>query len=95
MPAPGAPPALAQHTAGPGPPRIAYAQVGLSSSHPADVALRLPALIQCFYDAVSWFGDIEISAIQVKALSITPSPSSCLGDLLAPTIGLSLSPKAG
>ena len=64
-------------------PRIAYAQVGMESPHPADVALRLPALIQCFHDAVDRFGDLEISAIQVKADSIAPSPASCLGDLIS------------
>ncbi len=68
---------------GPGAPRIAYAQVGMASPHPADLALRLPALIQCFHDAVGRFGDIEFSAIQVKAYLITPSPASCLGDLIS------------
>ena len=68
---------------GPGAPRIAYAQVGMASPHPADVALRLPALIQCFHDAVGRFGDIELSAVQVMVDSIAPSPSSCLGDLIS------------
>ncbi|MCY4558787.1 MAG: hypothetical protein OXF79_20895 [Chloroflexi bacterium] len=70
---------------GPDATRVAYVQVGMASSHPADVALRLPALIQCFHDAVDRFGDIELSAIQVTVDSIAPSPSSCLSDLISPT----------
>ena len=46
---------------GPGTLRIAYAQVGLEP-HPAEIVLRLPALIQCFHDAVRRFGDVDLSS---------------------------------
>ncbi len=53
------------------PPRIAYVQVGMEP-HPAEIVLRLPALIQCFHDALCRFGDVDLSAIQVSASSLTP-----------------------
>jgi hypothetical protein len=67
---------------GPGTPRIAYAQVGLEP-HPAEIVLRLPAIIQCFHDAVRRFGHVDLSSIQVTATSITPGPPSCLMDLIS------------
>lgn len=62
--------------------RIAYAQVGLEH-HAAELMLRLPALIQCFHDAVRRFGDINLSAIQVTAVGLTPDPPSCLINLIS------------
>ncbi len=67
---------------GPGTPRIAYAQVGLEP-HPAEIVLRLPALIQCFHDALRRFGHVDLSAIQITATSITPGPPSFLTDLIS------------
>lgn len=40
-------------------------------------AVVLPALTQCFDDALRRFGDIELSAIQVTANFLAPTPQSC------------------
>ena len=62
--------------------RIAYAQVGLAFDG-CDLALRLPALVQCFDDALRRFGVVDVSAFQVTADALDPYPESCLGDLLS------------
>lgn len=67
---------------GPGGSRIGYAQVGLWGNG-AEIVLRLPALIQCFHDALCWFGDVNLSAIQITAAWLVPHPPSCLMDLIS------------
>lgn len=67
---------------GPGGSRIGYVQVGLLA-HGAEIVLRLPALIQCFHDALCWFGDVNLSAIQITAASLVPHHQSCLTDLIS------------
>jgi hypothetical protein len=61
--------------------RIAYVQVGLEP-YAAEIVLRLPALIQCFHDALRRFADVDLSAIQITASSLVSHSSSCLRDLV-------------
>ena len=42
----------------------------------------LPALVQCFDDALRRFGAVELSGVQVTANHLDPSTRSCLGDLV-------------
>ena len=62
--------------------RIANAQVGLAFDG-CDLVLRLPALVQCFDDALRRFGVVDVSAFQVTADALDPYAESCLGDLLS------------
>ena len=47
----------------------------------AEPVLVLPALVQCFIDALSRFGVVELSALQVTAISLDPGTRSCAGYL--------------
>lgn len=60
--------------------RIGFAQVGLAFDG-CDLALRLPALFQCFDDSLRRFGSVEVSAFQITTRSLGLYPESCLGDL--------------
>jgi len=42
----------------------------------------LPALVQCFDDALRRFGAVELSGVQVTASHLDPCTRSCLGDLV-------------
>ena len=46
-------------------------------------AMVLPALVQCFDDAVRRFGDVELSGLQVTARSLDPSARCRAGDLIS------------
>ncbi len=48
-----------------------------------DPTMVLPALLQCFDDALSRFGDMELSSIQVTACFHQPGTKSCDGDLIS------------
>ncbi len=41
---------------------------------PTEIALALPPLIQCFHDSLRRFGAVELSALQVRATYLAPSP---------------------
>jgi hypothetical protein len=43
----------------------------------------LPALVQCFDDALRRFGAVELSGLQVTASHLEPSTRSCLDDLIS------------
>jgi hypothetical protein len=73
----------AELTAGINGSRIGWAQVGLEFDG-VELVLRLPALIQCFDDALRRFGVVDLSAIQVTADGLGRHPESCLGDLVSP-----------
>lgn len=44
--------------------------------------MALPALVQCFDDALRRFGAVELAGLQVTASHLKPSTRSCLGDLV-------------
>ena len=50
---------------------------------PIEPAMVLPALAQCFDDALRRFGDIELSGIQVTAYDLDPDARSPAGDLVS------------
>jgi hypothetical protein len=60
----------AELTAGPGTARIGWVQVGLETG--VEPALALPALVQCFDDALRRFGEVELDALQVTATRLQP-----------------------
>ena len=62
---------------------VGYAYAPLSKRRLSEVepALALPALIQCFDDALRRFGIIELSAFQVTAHFLDPRTRSYAGDL--------------
>ena len=64
---------------------VGYAYAPLSKRRLSEVelALALPALIQCFDDALRRFGIIELSAFQVTAHFLDPRTRSSLGDLVS------------
>jgi hypothetical protein len=43
----------------------------------------LPALVQCFDDALRRFGAVELSGLQLTASHLEPSTRSCLDDLIS------------
>ena len=43
----------------------------------------LPALVQCFVDALRRFGAVDLSALQVMAINLDPSTRSYAGDLVS------------
>ena len=45
--------------------------------------MALPALVQCFDDALRRFGAVELAGLQVTASNLEPSTRSCLGDLVS------------
>ena len=45
--------------------------------------MLLPALIQCFDDALRRFGVVELSGLQVTANFLEPMTRSCTGDLVS------------
>ena len=70
----------AELTAGVDGSRVGWAQVGLEAG--VEPVVALPALIQCFDDALRRFGVVEISGLQVTTLDLEPTTRSCLGDLV-------------
>ena len=45
--------------------------------------MALPALVQCFDDALRRFGAVELAGLQVTAIYLDPSTRSCLDDLIS------------
>ena len=48
-----------------------------------DPAMAMPALVQCFDDALRRFGAIELSALQVMAINLDPGPRSGADNLIS------------
>ena len=69
----------------PPPGYVGYAYAPLSKRRLSEVeaAITLPALIQCFDDALRRFGIIELSAFQVTAHFLDPRTRSYAGDLVS------------
>ena len=63
-------------------PGFYYAPLGVRRRS-IDPAVVLPALIQCFDDALRRFGDVELSALQVTANFLDPWTQSYAGDLIS------------
>ena len=59
-----------------------YAPLGVRRRS-VEPAVLLPALIQCFDDALRRFGVVELSGIQVTANSLGPRTQSYTGDLVS------------
>jgi hypothetical protein len=59
--------------------RIGWVQVGLEAD--VEAAMVLPALVQCFDDALSRFGAVELSGLQVTAVYL-PRARPCAGNLI-------------
>ena len=59
-----------------------YAPLGVHRRS-VEPAMVLPALVQCFDDALRRFGVVELSGLQVTAGYLDPSTRSCLGDLVS------------
>ena len=58
-----------------------YAPLGFHQ-RAAEPAMVLPALVQCFHDALSRFGVVELSGLQVTANFLESSAQSYLSDLV-------------
>ena len=63
-------------------PGYGYASLGVRR-RAIKPAMVLPALAQCFDDALRRFGDIELSGLQVTAYDLDPSTRSPAGDLVS------------
>lgn len=61
--------------------RIGWAQVGLEMG--VAVAAALPALIQCFHDALGRFGTVELSGVQVTVSYLRAGTESSAWDLVS------------
>lgn len=61
--------------------RIGWVQVGLETG--VEVAAALPALIQCFYDALGRFGTVELSGLQVTVSYLRAGTESSARDLVS------------
>ena len=59
-----------------------YAPLGVRRSA-AEPAMALPALVQCFDDALRRFGVVELSGLQVMASYLEPSTRSGASDLVS------------
>ena len=59
-----------------------YASLGVRR-RAIEPAMVLPALVQCFDDALRRFGDVELSGLQVTAYDLDPSTRSPAGDLVS------------
>ena len=59
-----------------------YAPLGVRRSA-AEPAMALPALVQCFDDALHRFGVVELSGLQVTASYLEPSTRSGASDLVS------------
>ena len=70
-------------------PGYGYASLGVRR-RAIKPAMVLPALVQCFDDALCRFGDIELSGLQVTAYDLDPSTRSPLAIWSLRSIGLAL-----
>ena len=57
--------------------------------------MALPALVQCFSDALGRFGDVELSGLQVTAIGLEAGAESCLGYLVSVLNWFNTDSKAG
>lgn len=71
----------AKLTAGVSTPRIGWVQVGLEVG--IEPAMALPALIQCFEDALHRFGEFELAGLQVTCCHLQPGRVSSAWNLVA------------
>lgn len=71
----------AELSAGNGASRIGWVQVGLEVG--VEPALALPALIQCFDDALRRFGVVELTCLQVTASHLQAGKESSAWDLVS------------
>lgn len=71
--------------------RIGWVQVGLEDG--VEPAIALPALIQCFHDALSRFGAVELSGVQVTGGELQ-SARSCAADLISALNWFNAAPPA-
>ncbi len=60
-----------------------YAALAGVRRRPVEPAMVLPALVQCFYDALRRFGDVEMSGLQVTAYGLDPTTRSPARDLVS------------
>lgn len=74
--------------------RIGFVQVGLDAGN-VDPQEALPALAQCFEDALGRFGAVELSALQITATHLGPPLQTCIGDLVGADNWFNLSDKTG
>lgn len=72
-------------------PRIGWVQVGLQDG--VEPVIALPALIQCFHDALRRFGAVELSGLQVTGSELR-SARSCAADLIRGLNWFSAAPHA-
>ncbi len=69
-----------------------YASLGVRR-RAIEPAVVLPALIQCLYDALSRFGVVEMSALQVTANYLEPRTQSHAGELISMLNWFNLTPN--
>ena len=75
-------------------PGLAYAPLGVRR-RPIEPAKVLPALVQCFDDALRRFGDVELSALQVAAYGLDSSTRLPAHYLFSEFNWFNLTPKGG
>ena len=56
---------------------------GIPTEPSTDPVLAIPALIQCLDDSLRWFGEVEVTAVQVTAFDIAPRQRSYLHRLVS------------
>ncbi|SVC24319.1 uncharacterized protein METZ01_LOCUS277173, partial [marine metagenome] len=79
--------------AGTGESRTGWVQVGLGEV--VEPPMVLPALVQCFDDALRRFGAVEMAELQVTASHLMPSTRFRLGDLVGVLNWFNTTQKAG
>ena len=78
----------------PGPGNVGYAYAPLwVRRRSAEPAMVLPALVQCFDDALRRFGDVELSGLQVTAYGLDPSTRSPARNLVSALNWFNLTPE--
>ncbi len=75
--------ALPQSIPDPGVGRVGWTALPVIQRSDVDPAMALPALIQCFDDALRRFGDVELSGLQVIASDLEPEARSGADDLFS------------
>lgn len=56
---------------------------GIPTEPSTDPVLAIPPLIQCLDDSLRWFGEVEVTAVQVTAFDIAPRQRSYLHRLVS------------
>ena len=75
--------ALPQSIPGPGVGRVDWTALPVIQRSDVDPSMALPALIQCFDDALRRFGIVELSGLQVMASDLEPEARSGADDLFS------------